>query len=234
MLYLIIFILIFIIFNFFNSIFIEKFENNKKNIILLTMCVKTHNNSKKDEDYRFNLYKKNIDLYLKNTNLDIYVIESSNNKKLKEIYKNNKRIHIHIFDLHSKKYIKNRKNSTHLEVLSLLEAYKYFKLYKCNNIIKITGRYYVPNIYKIINLLDNKKNLYIQNRVGFNGLKQTEILGFKSKYFCKIFKKTINEKKIFEKIITELNNEEKGKVLPKIILNESVKRGGDNKRISYL
>jgi hypothetical protein len=242
MLYLINFIIIFIIFYTLNkSNLIEDFECNKdKNILLLTMCINTfNNNSKKDKKYRLDLYKKNIDNYLKNTNLDIYIIESSNDKILKNIYKDNSRVNIHSFDLNNSKYMKKfPQSSTFYEIFSMYEAYKYFKLYKYNNIIKVTGRYYLPTIEKSLNNLDNNYNLYIQYRVmKINKnliFKQTEIIGFKSYYFKNIFNEVMKQKKNFENVITYLSKKEKCTNLPRLDLEYPVRRGGDKKVIYYL
>tara|TARA_B110000483_G_scaffold243596_1_gene334427 strand:+ start:8732 stop:9448 length:717 start_codon:yes stop_codon:yes gene_type:complete len=238
MLYLINFIIIFIIFYTLNkSNLIEDFECNKdKNILLLTMCINTfNNNSKKDKKYRLDLYKKNIDNYLKNTNLDIYIVESSNDKILKNIYKDNNRINIHSFDLNNSKYMKNfPQSSTFYEIFSMYEAYKHFKLYKYNNIIKVTGRYYLPTIEKSLDNLDNNYKLYVQHRETKSKSKQTEIIGFKSYYFKNIFNEVIKQNKIFEHTITYLSKKDKCTNLPRLDLEYPVRRGGDKKVIYYL
>jgi len=243
MLYLLITLsIIFIIFyTLNNSNLIENFESNKsKNILLLTMCINTfNNNSKKDKKYRLNLYKQNIDNYLQNTNVDIYIIESSNDKILKSIYRDNSRVHIHSFDLNNSIIMKKfPQSSTFYEIISMYEAYKYFKLYKYNNIIKVTGRYYLPTIEKALNNLDNKYKLYIQHRtmkLKKNLIyKQTEIVGFKSYYFKNIFNEVVKQNKNFEDVITNLSKKERYAILPRLDLEYPIKRGGDKKVIYYL
>ena len=242
MLFLIIIIIFIIFYTLNNSNLIENFECNKnKNILLLTMCINTfNNNSKKDKKYRLDLYKKNIDNYLKNTNLDMYIIESSNDNILKNIYKGNNRVNIHSFDLNSSEYIKKYpQSSTFYEIFSMYEAYKHFKLYKYNNIIKVTGRYYLPTIENVLNNLDNNYKLYIQHRVLKIKnkkliYKQTEIIGFKSYYFKNLFNEVMNQKKNFENVITHLSKVEKCYILPRIDLEYPVRRGGDKKVIYYL
>lgn len=243
MLYLLITpIIIFIIFyTLNNSNLIENFECNKsKNILLLTMCINTfNNNSEKDKKYRLDLYKKNIDNYLKNTNIDIYIVESSNDKILKNIYRDNSRVHIHSFDLNNLKYMKKLpQSSTFYEIISMYEAYKYFKLYKYNNIIKVTGRYYLPTIEKALNNLDNTYKLYVQHRtlkIKKNLIfKQTEIIGFKSYYFRNIFYEVLKRKQNFENVITYLSKKERCTNLPRLDLEYPVRRGGDKKVIYYL
>lgn len=241
MLYLIIILIFIIFYTLNNSKLIENFNCNKKNILLLTLCIHTfNNNQKKDKKYRFDLYKKNIDNYLKNTDLDIYIIESSNDQILKNIYKDNHRVNIHSFDLNNSDYIKKYpQSSTFYEIFSIYEAYKHFKLYKYNNIIKVTGRYYLPKIEKVIKNLDDNYKLYIQNRIikikNTNIIfRQTEIIGFKSYYFKNIFNEVIKQKKNLENVITYLAKNEKFYTLPRLDLEYPVKRGGDKKIIHYL
>lgn len=239
------FFITYIIFYLINKSLSENFMNNNKlkntNILLLTMCVDTFNkNSKDDKDYRLKIYKKSIDNYLKFTNLDIYIIESSNNKDIKNLYNYNPRVHYHSFDLNNSRYIKNySQSSTFYEIFSIKEAFDYFNLKKYNNIIKVTGRYYIPNIENIMNNLDNDNNLHIQYRMTKIKNKKTiynhtEILGFKANYFNKLFDEIIRSNKNFEAVITDLNKKEKCSKLPKIILKDYVKRGGDKLIMKYL
>lgn len=231
---LLIIILLFYIANCYN--YNELYKNEKKkNIILLTMCVDTNTNNNMDKEYRLQLYKDTINKYLKNTNLEIFIIESSNNKELKKLYENNNRIHIHIFDLKKNQdLIKFNKSSTLYELFSIKEAFKVFNLKQYNFIIKITGRYYIPNIESIIKKLNNKNTFYIQYRNLGKMHFGTEILIFKSNIFYNIFKYTLNNNLILEKGIYNLCKYNAYSRIPKINLEKIVYRGGDKKKMTYL
>ena len=239
---IIIIIIIFVVFYILNNInFIENFNFHKKeNVILLTMCVNTvSNNSYNDQQYRINLYKNTINKYLKNTNLNIFIIESSNNQELKNLYKNNNRINIHTFDLIKKydiySYYKSKERlSTICELFSLKEAYNVFNLNQYNFILKITGRYYIPNIEHIIKNLNNYNTFYIQYRNLGNDIFGTELLIFKSFMFDKILNYTLKNNLILEKSITNLCNQYSYSKLSKIKLENNVYRGGDKIKIKYL
>lgn len=214
----------------------ELFKNEKKkNIILLTMCIDTNTNNNNDKEYRLQLYKDTINKYLKNTNLEIFIIESSNNKELKKLYENNNRIHIHIFDLKKNQdLIKFNKSSTLYELFSIKEAFKVFNLKQYNFIIKITGRYYIPNIETIIKNLNNKNTFYIQYRNLGKKHFGTEILIFKSNIFNNIFNYTLNNNLIIEKGIYNLCKYYTYSRIPKINLEKIVYRGGDKMKMTYL
>jgi hypothetical protein len=263
LLILLIIILLFYIANYYN--YNELFKNKKKkNIILLTMCVDTKSNKNMDKEYRLQLYKDTINKYLKNTNLEIFIIESSNNKELKKLYENNNRIHIHIFDLKKNKdlikfnkghtlyknnnrihshifdlkknqdLIKFNKSPTLYELFSIKEAFKVFNLKQYNFIIKITGRYYIPNIESIIKNLNNKNTFYIQYRNLGKKHFGTEILIFKSNIFYNIYNYTLSNNLILEKGIYNLCKYNVYSRIPKINLEKIVYRGGDNMKMIYL
>ena len=163
----------------------EKYGKRKVNwVLLLTTSVNVGYNSAN----RLEQYRKSINHWLKYSNLDLYIIESTGYKF--EEYKNNPRIFIHTFTPKIKTNRPDLFSSSQLESESILEAYKHFKekWKKYNVIFKLTGKYFIPNFenyMKNIPLCD----IYIQNRDSWKNFVATEIFGFNKKMIYKIYNK---------------------------------------------
>ncbi len=242
--------------------FSDKFEKNTDDpmntALVLTTCV----NAKKkfmtksfsddaereienDLKERVNLYKNVIDKYLERTNLTIHIIESSGSNALGEIYKDNNRIKFYTFKLDKSTFFYNINNesTTAYEAYSILNAYENFNLSKYSKILKITGRYFVPNIEDIINSLTEEADIYVQNTVYHDSLSQRcEIIGMKS-YLCPgLMVSIIRKKELMERFLYDLYYEHKENQNPPYIaqridlikLEEPVKRGGDGQTIEEL
>lgn len=132
----------------------------KKWIVLLTSCVKTNNSNDIDIYNRKNLYRKQILKWLKYTNLNIFIVESSG---WNFPYINYPRFHVITFN------ILERSNSSSInESLSILYALDYLKntnndyYNECDYILKVTGRYFLENIEEKLYELKNNSDLYLQ------------------------------------------------------------------------
>lgn len=181
-----------------------KFCKNKK-CILLTCCV----NSRDEKDLRIKWYTHSINNYLENTNLQIRVIESSGYKFMIE----HERLKQHSFNT---KIEPGNTSPTSLlltqrEAESILEANKSGILDGFDMIIKITGKYYVPEIETEISKIPGDCGIVYQNT---NITKESwsipsEIFGFRKEYIDKIFKNMMLEEKntdmYFEKIILNIH-----------------------------
>lgn len=131
--------------------------------ILLTTCVKPKYCNKSEIRQRKELYLRSIKCWLKNTKLDIYLVDSSN-YDFHEI--NHKRFHMFSF--------KNRgNNDPHLgksrgEVNSILKAYDYFKDEWVNKgykyMVKITGKYYLKGLEDWLSSNNKRIDLWIQHQ----------------------------------------------------------------------
>ncbi len=245
---------------------LEKFsDENKKNTddpmntaLVLTTCVNAKKNFmtksfsedvekeiENDLKERVNLYKNVIDKYLERTNLTIHVIESSGSNALGEIYKDNSRVKYYTFKLDNPYFFYNiyNESTTAYEAYSILNAYENFNLSKYSKVLKITGRYFVPNIKDIINSLKEEADIYVQNTVYHDSLSQRcEIIGMKS-YLCPgLMVSVIKKREIMERFLYDLYYEHEENQNPPYIaqridlikLEEPVKRGGDGQTIEEL
>ena len=162
--------------------------------ILLTTCVYVnkdiHNmeRDKNDAEYRKKQYIDVINLYIKHSKTPLYVVDSSGYSFPE--YKGNNKINIFSYDLNVayNGYI----NKSPMEAISILKAYDYFKLNRFDNIVKITGKYYIPNIDRYLNNMDKNAYYYVQSVYRKKNNKytyqSTEIFGFKSNLIWLFYK----------------------------------------------
>jgi hypothetical protein len=211
-----------------------------KTCILLTTTVYINTDYKNDynsPESRLKIYKESIDEWLEKTNLIIYVVESSNYKFPE--YSDNPRVKVYSFKS-SNNINCNDCSATPYEAESIIKAFNYFKLYNYDNIIKVTGKYFIPNIEIIIENIPDNSEIFLQNSYN-NDLKQqnSEIFGCKTKYLLTIMnmiiensKKNINFESTLNIIID--SNQYIIYRFPSIQLNKPIKRSGDNKIMYYL
>ena len=162
-----------------------KKENKKLYAILLT----TYN-----EKSRTEMYLKRINWWIENSDLDIYIVDSSNNG-----FPTIKSDRVKICKFDQNKYIKNLTSTTG-ELISMDQCAKKFKndFKKYKYIIKITGKYILPDLDSYIkNSVSNKSNYDFILQNNKNGIFQnTECIGFRASKFGKIIKnlqKRLNE-----------------------------------------
>ena len=178
-----------------------KVSDNPANVCILLTCAVNN------DPERLSIYVDRINKYL-NDNIDLYVVESSGY----DFPEFKDRIKIHTF------VGKKTSNSSEMEVDSINRIIEYYSLYNYDIILKITGKYYIPNLKYIISLIDKKHELVLQNTTYLSS-QNSEIFGCKPHYFKKLDVKNNN----FENAIPLLNTP--GFRLPKIKLNEFTKRG---------
>ena len=210
--------------------------------ILLTTTVYINTTDYMNEynspESRLKLYLDNINEWLENTNLIIYVVESSNYNFPE--YKNNPRVKIFTFKSDNNINCKHC-SATPYEAESILKAFYHFKLNKYDKIIKVTGKYFIPDIENLIKNIPNDADIFFQNS-NENALKKqnSEIFGCKTKYLPTIMNLIIENSKFdmnFESTLFSLSQKNflyKIYIFPVIVLNNPVKRSGDNKIIYAL
>ena len=197
----------------------ENFKEKQSYCILLTTCVNLTFKQTDVLNNRKNHYISIINKYLDNTKFDINIVESSGYSF--DEFKNNPRINVYTF------VNKEEGTPSYLEALSILKAYYNMGLHKYDFLIKITGKYYIPNLENIINDLENKQ-LYFPNISGSSFYKNSEIFGCKTKYIPKIMNKIIKNSKYnlnFELTISLYSLFNDYGIFSKIYLNEPIKRG---------
>ena len=210
--YIIIFIIV-LLFYFINKYFIKfnpkaiiNFRENYKNIIntkkttinnigiLLTCTVNINNNIRqlvlRNSETRKNIYIKSIRQWLEKTNFPIVVVDNSNYNfpELnieKELYKG--RFEIISFDGTTKKHCEKiiEKDSKGIyELFSIIYAYENsFLLRNLDYIIKVTGRYFIPNLEDNLSIMDQNMYKIIQQR----NPNRCEIIGVHKSIFKTIF-----------------------------------------------
>lgn len=146
--------------------------------------VRYDSNQNKNEKEKISLYVNKVRKWLECTKLKIVLIENSgytfpelpeNNERFEKItftYKN-----IPAIDSHNLLYSKSK---GYQEIYAIRYAFFNSQLLKsATHIIKITGRYFLPNFEEIINKSVNKNTLFIKQREE----NKCEIVGCKSNIF---------------------------------------------------
>jgi hypothetical protein len=167
-------------------------ENNRY-VVLLTTCVDPVASTNADIAARRDLYVRNIKRYLDNTNLHIAVIESSG----------------HTFDIPSSHRFqqatidisntlnKAAKNvSTVGEAISVLKAQELGLLNGFTHAIKVTGKYYLPDLEKeILKMPSSAEIVYQHISNGNTKWQNSEVFGFNVKLLKPIYDQFLaNEK----------------------------------------
>lgn len=175
---------------------IERYENNNNITIILTSTVYVNNNKsyvyQKDTNERINIYIRAILQWLNKTNFNIVLIENSgynfnelNNEK--EIYKN--RFEVITFkenELDDAKELIYNDSKGASEIFAINYAFNnsnLIKNYNPNFIIKITARYFIPELESYLNNYDlDKYDCLTQNNRN-----RCEMVGSHIKNFQNIF-----------------------------------------------
>jgi len=183
-----------------------------------------------NSEKRLLIYKKSIQNWLEKTDLVLFIVDSTGYKY--EEYSTNQRIKICSFvgDI-----VSNCKgcDSTVYEADSILKAFEYFKFSEYDFIIKITGKYFIPNINNLISVVPPDTDLIFQSRsiLHIFFLQQPcEIFGCKTKHLENIMNKVLQiskKSKNFEYTLDGLNDKGEYKIyrLPEIKLDYPVQRG---------
>ncbi len=198
---------------------------NTKYVILLTTCVEPATSAKIDKAARKELYTRNIKRYLEDTNLHIAVIESSG----------------HTFDIPSSHrfqqatvtisdMIKDARNiSTVGEAISVIKAQELGLLNGYTHAIKVTGKYYLPELEKVLLKVPASTDIIYQSIV--NGKWQnSEVFGFNVENLKSIFEQfLVNVKRnlFMEQGIYNIHQKlgVKSHKLPPLNVHEKVARG---------
>lgn len=195
-------------------------------VVLLTTCVHAKGISNNEIEERKELYSKQINRWINETNLPIFVVESSG-YKFDEIPKNN-RLHIFSFTINDNL----NTSSTESEKISINYAIKqmekFRKYKKASHVLKVTGRYFLEGIE---NKLDDKFDLYLQ-------LHRNDVIKFQNSEYYGI------RKELIVPFLNSVNNILMEHALYNFSLNttwatigpfpNNVKRGGDKLVINPL
>lgn len=199
--------------------------------ILLTSTVHINTDDYKNiyntPEARLKIYTDAINDWLQNTNMTIYIVESSNYNFPE--YSGNPRVKVFSFKTENNINCKHC-SATPYEAESILRAFNYFKLDKYDKIIKITGKYYIPGIEELIRNIPENSELIFQYTHKDN-LQNSEIFGCKTKLLPTIMNKIIENSQNninFEKTLHMISKDYIVYRFPPIKLNRQIRRSGDN------
>lgn len=200
-----------------------------------------------NESVRTKMYVETINWWLENTDIDIYVIDSSN-KGFPEI--KSSRVQIYQYDQEkiSKNIVEKYSKPSLWELWSLnnfiLENET--KLLRYKYIIKITGKYRLPGFKKAILSIDKiigegKHTFIIQNKKDHDFSQNTELLGIRSTdlktFISTMWKDFLCQNVFFEKMLQSYINRTNASYIRlspiKIPVNYQMKRN-DGSILSYL
>jgi len=202
-----------------------------KPVILLTTTFVTHNIAdifQKDTIERKNLYIKSLNNWLNKTNLNIVMVDNSLQDNTDDIKKlQSSRFELLRFPMKGE----DGMQKGYLESKSVLEAVKHSKLINnATHIIKVTGRYFVPDLEKELNNISIETDYIYQNKG-----RKCEIYGIKKDLINKILDPVLKQKKIYlERYLSKykktLDNIHK---LPKFKIENTI-MGGRNEIRTFL
>ena len=216
--------------------FIKSWESKKKICLILTTTVDVHDNINFNEQnnnkQRLEIYLNKINKWLTNTNFNIIVVENSN-YKFDELPENNERFEKIIFDISNVKdknehFLKNNNAKGQYENYSINYAYQHSNIIKSSDyIIKITGRFFVPNLEKILLEQLNQYNYKFIRQIKHH---KCEIVGCHKDNFTELFKFPVEENHVensYQNIIKKYNIDDDILTLPLLPLdNRSIRGNG--------
>lgn len=173
----------------------ETFEKSQKKCLLLSCCV----NVRDEKDRRIKWYTDAINKYLETTKLQIRAIESSGY----EFPIKHERFKQYTF---TSTLDKSVNFPTRGEAESILKADESGILDGFDMIVKITGKYYVPELEEEISKIPDDCGIVYQN--GKDEVSNwSEVFGFRKEYINEIFGKMVNlgPEIWFEKFILDIH-----------------------------
>ena len=215
--------------------------------LLLTCTCSVQDNiswlKNRDSRQRRDHYIKNIKKWLTQTNLDIVIVENSN-YNFKELEKDKSdKLEIITFDysminIDIKKKLKSMNAKGQHEMFSINYALQHSKLLKKNDyILKLTGRYFIPNLNEILikynftnfdyiiqNKIDPCCNNYYSKPNFVKLPKRCELLGCKKSLVEGYFKFPLLEDHMELEMHNRLNNSNI-LILPKLKLDKRTQQG---------
>jgi len=252
---IIIIICLYVVFYILNNLLhkYEKFSNNnlinrfaKNNItILLTSTVNVQNKNylfQTNKEERLNTYLKSIKQWLDNTTFNVVLVENTGYQfeELNDyLIKYKGRFQIIYFEenkLNEAKYLKNNNSKGASEIFAINYAFNHSKLLQNSIfIIKITARYFVPELQNYLEDYDlNKYDALRQNDINRCEIVGTHIKNFKKVFDLKILdengKYNGHVEAVFRYRISLLNNI----ITCKKFIIEPTQRGGLNQVFTEL
>ena len=196
--------------------------------ILLTTCVNKKTGSPAYNQKMLKHYTNIIYQWLE-TGLPIFVVESSN-YRFDQISHKNLIVYSFLDETRTSSSI-SEANS----ILHIVNNVPEIRLY--SHILKVTGRYYISNMYTHLTNIGCEDDLYIQHLNNNEDFQNSEVFGFRRTLTDIIFKPVLNPPHpLMEHNLWNITHENKYNVvvLPRMPNTDLVPRGGDGLTLSYL
>lgn len=166
-------------------------------ILLLTACVAPPKSSPNDHNTRIEWYTDALQSYLTNTNLDVCIVESSgyhfplNHPRLKQ--------HTFIQDA-------GITSSTKAEAYSILQAFDSGMLDGYDIVIKLTGKYILPQLEDTLRMIPKTASIIYQHTKNDDIYWQhSEIFGCKKEFVKSIYEKIWKGTQFMEEAIYDVH-----------------------------
>jgi len=197
-------------------------------IVLLTAAVSNITNTINDVEYRKYLYSKQIIQWLSKTNYTIVIVESSGYD-----FPNITHDRLHKITF---KFDKTMPSSSQYEANSILYAINNISscdFYKnCTHILKVTGRYFLPDVEKHLNSKPQDKDLYLQkHRKDDIKWQNSEYYGIRKELFDNLLK-DVKTTGLMEHELWKFSIGKSGCHIG--YFENNIRRGGDNLLIKNL
>ena len=215
-------------------------------VILLHTTINTRDNiswlKQRNSKERKEMYDTKIRSWLDKTNFKIVVVENSGHKfenfrKPENVNKNSGDFSELIndrFEIISFKYSKEQEKIMNKlvakgqhEILSVEYACKNSSLIKnCEYVIKITGRYFIPSLEKILTMeLKNRKVDFIRQSLLWRNMVRSEIYGCSKEKINSIFYFPLKNDEIEQEVMDRMKSSNSILKLPKMKLDKKTRMG---------
>jgi len=201
-------------------------NNQNRWIVLLTTAVNNPEKSMPDTDYRKELYTKQINRWLNETKYDVVVVESSG-----YTFPDIQHDRLHKISITIDKKLPSSSQYEAISILYALQQIANTEYYrKCTHILKVTGRYFLENIERVLNSSEQDKDLYLQKHFT-DGWQNSEYYGIR-KWLYNSFIKNIKVSGLMEAGLCQFAV---NKTVQRIgTFPNNIRRGGDNMLITNL
>ena len=198
----------------------EPFTSNPSNwVVLLTATVSPKMSTKDESESRKKNYVTQINRWINETKLPIFVVENSG-YTFDEIPKNNR---FNVISFNLEKSILSSSEGEKLSIeYALTQMKNYQEFQNCSHILKVTSRYYLNGIENTLNSLTNEEDLYLQiHRI--TEFQNSEYFGIK-KELMSDFLNSINNQ-LMEKALYDYSLTHSFKTIGPF--ENKIQRGGD-------
>mgnify|MGYP006267358583 CR=1 FL=1 len=202
-------------------------DANQEWIVIITTCISPHGSNTKEDDinYRKSLYEKQIKRWLEETNLPIFVVESSGYgfDNLLTSYKDKRKLVVVTF--HQENDDKSTTIKERNSVRYLLDHIQTNDEYRnCKYVLKVTGKYFLEHFEDQIPTFPKDKDMFLQKKRDENTkIQHCEFFGMR-KELLPDFLDSI-DKHIMERELYDFSSRYSSEFIGPFVNTEKVNRG---------